>query len=134
MLHEVLNLVEMRKIDALIILDVSRLARDMLMQLIVAQKCRENDVQLLFAKGHSGTDIDSNFMRVVEGYFAEKERLITLDRTERGKMMTAKAGRVPHGSGMGVYGYTYDAVKKERLIDESEAEIVVDIFESYLND
>lgn len=133
MLREVLRLVEERKIDALIILDVSRLARDMLMQLIVAQKCRENGVQLLFAKGHSGTDIDSNFMRVVEGYFAEKERSITLDRTERGKMMTAKAGRVPHGSSMGLYGYTYDAVKKKRLIDQGEAEIVVDIYNSYLD-
>ena len=132
--REVLNLVETRKIDALIILDVSRLARDMLMQLMVAQKCRENGVQLLFAKGHSGTDIDSNFMRVVEGYFAEKERVTTLDRTERGKMMIAKAGRVPHGSGMGLYGYTYDAVKKERLIDEAEAKVVFEIYNSYLDD
>ena len=134
MLREVLNLVETRKIDALIILDVSRLARDMLMQLIVAQKCRENSVQLLFAKGHSGTDIDSNFLRIIEGYVAEKERLKTLERTERGKMMIAKAGRVPHGSGMGLYGYTYDTVKKERLIDEAEAEVVVDIYNSYLDD
>ena len=133
-LREVLNLVETRKIEALIILDISRLARDMLMQLIVTQKCRENGVQLLFAKGHSGTDIDSNFMRLIEGYVAEKERMKTLERTERGKMVIAKAGRVPHGSGMGLYGYIYDAVKKERLIDEAEVKIVVGIYNSYLDD
>ena len=132
-LLEVLNLVETRKIDALIILDISRLARDMLMQLIVAQKCRENNVQLLFAKGHSGTDIDSNFMRLIEGYVPEKERLKTLERTERGKMMIAKAGRVPHGSGAGLFGYDYDTVEKVRRINEAEAKVIVDIYNMYLD-
>ena len=133
-LLEVLNLVETRKIDALIILDISRLARDMLMQLIVAQKCRENNVQLLFVKGHSGTDIDSNFMRLIEGYVAEKERLKTLERTERGKMMVAKAGRVPHGSGAGLFGYDYDTVEKVRRINDAEAKVIVDIYNMYLDD
>lgn len=133
-LLEVLNLVETRKVDALIILDISRLARDMLMQLIVAQKCRENGVKLLFARGHSGTDLDSNFMRLIEGYVAEKERTKTLERTERGKMMVAKSGRVPHGSGSGLYGYDYDTVEKVRLINEAEAKVVVYIYNMYLND
>ena len=131
-LLELLRLVESKKVHAVIIYDVSRLARDTLMQLIFAVKCRENGVELVFVKSPSGTDTDSNFMRTMEGFFSEKEREKTLERTERGKMVIAKSGRLPHGCGKGLYGYNYDPNKKVRTINETEAEVIKEIYESYL--
>ena len=42
----------------------------------------------------------------------------------RGKAAVARAGRLPVGSGPGLYGYDYDKTAKCRTVRDSEASVV----------
>ena len=47
-------------------------------------------------------------------------------------MAVLKAGRPPHGWGIGIYGYDYDKETQTRTINDDEAFIVKRIFESFV--
>ena len=49
-------------------------------------------------------------------------------RTMEGKEKTAKSGRLPNGTGFGIFGCDYSLETKTRTINEAEANIVRRIF------
>ena len=57
-------------------------------------------------------------MRYILGYVGEKERALIAERTARGKRAVAEKGRMPTGTGRGLYGYHYDSTKKVRTVLE----------------
>ena len=124
--------IEKRQVNAALLYDADRYAREPLYMEILAEMCEIAGVLLYVVKGTSGTGIDQKFLRYVEGYVAKKERIKTLERTTRGKMAVLKVGRPPHGWGRGIYGYDYDKETQTRTINESEASIVRRIFESFV--
>ena len=55
------------------------------------------------------------------GYAGYKERLAIAERTNRGKRQVAREGRMPNGTGAGLYGYDYQNGTGTRLINAIEA-------------
>ena len=125
--------IENRRVDAAILFDTDRYAREPLFIEILAEMCEAAGVDLNIVMGTSGTGADQNFLRYIEGYVAKKERLKTLERTTRGKMAVLKEGRRPHGWGVGIFGYDYIKESQTRIINESEAFNVRRIFQSFVD-
>jgi len=48
--------------------------------------------------------------------------------TSRAKQRLLREGKLPQGTGVGLYGYTWDRPNKRRLINAEEAEIAAEIF------
>ena len=77
-------------------------------------------------------------MRFIFGYKGEAERRDILERTMRGKRRTASEGKMPTGTGRGLYGYRFQWVMDDqsgrpklrgREIIEDEAQVVGLIFD-----
>lgn len=49
----------------------------------------------------------------------------------RGKAERAKGGRLPQGTGRGIYGYRYSAETGRRTVHEAQTRIVRRIFEEF---
>ncbi|NQW15958.1 MAG: recombinase family protein [Chloroflexi bacterium] len=58
-----------------------------------------------------------------------EERRAILERSMRGKRARAAQGRIPQGTGRGIFGYTYDPSTKTRVVDDAQAETVRLMFE-----
>ena len=112
---------------AVFIHDSDRAGRDPLQTMIFRYECEQADVPLHFVQGQSGTSDEDRLVQYVEGYVALKERKQIMERTTRGKIATARAGRMPVGASL--FGYDYDKVTKTRTINEREAAVVRRIFE-----
>ena len=67
----------------------------------------------------------------VKAFTAEVEREKISERTLRGKAERARQGRIPQGTGKGIYGYTYSSEKGRRDINGSQATIVRRIFDLF---
>ena len=85
-------------------------------------------VQLIFVQGPSGDAPEDKLVRYILGYVGEKERAQIRERTNRGKVATARQRRMPIGTGKGLYGYTYQKETKRRTVSEFESEVVRRIF------
>ena len=123
------SLIESGRIQAVFIYDPDRYSREPIILEILSEMCDAANVELHFIHGTSGTGMDQNLMRYLEGYVAKKERLKILLRTSEGKARVLESGRPPHGWGVGIYGYEYDRDTKKRSINTSEASTVRQIFQ-----
>ena len=66
---------------------------------------------------------------ISRGFSVTKSARKSQQRTMDGKISTARAGRMPNGTGRGLFGYDYDPVTKTRVINEAEAVIVKLMFD-----
>ena len=105
-----------------------RAARDPLDLLNFCRRCSRAGVQLHFVVGPQGNDEYAELIRFVAGFAGKHERAMIAERTTRGKLATARAGRLPIGVGIGIYGYDYDPLTKTRTINEAEANVVRRIY------
>jgi site-specific DNA recombinase len=71
----------------------------------------------------------SGVIQFLRTWQAGQERAAFLERTTRGKRARAKAGRLPHGTGRGIFGYSYDKATKRRDIHPDQAAVVRRIFD-----
>jgi site-specific DNA recombinase len=69
----------------------------------------------------------------LRGTFAQIEAEKIKERTMRGKIARVNEGRLPQGTGIGMYGYKWDKAAGKRTIVESEAKVVGKVFEMALN-
>ncbi len=136
MLNKVRALVLDAYVDTVIVYHPDRLSRDHLDLLLLCK-----DLKPSWVNGPSG-DSDSpetKLMQSVYGYKAESERRDIAERTMRGKIQTAKNGKLPTGAGAGLYGYEPNweigsdgkPVNTGRKIVPAEAEIVERIFAEF---
>ena len=100
---------------AVFIFDTDRLVRDFLFSMIFRYECEQAGVPLHFVNGQAGTSDENRLVQMMEGYVAQKERVKISERTTRGKIATARAGRMPVGTSL--YGYDYDKITKKRTIN-----------------
>jgi site-specific DNA recombinase len=68
----------------------------------------------------------------VRAFAGEVEPEKIAERTMRGKLERARAGKLPQGTGKGCYGYHYDAGTGHRETDSFQAEIVQRIYRQYV--
>ena len=64
--------------------------------------------QLQFGTENFEDTAIGRFILAARAFIGEVEREKIAERTMRGKAERAKAGKIPQGTGIGCYGYTYD--------------------------
>ena len=124
---ELCRLVSSGGCDAVYCFSPDRLARDPLDLILFINRCAEAGVRIHFVEGPSGTSPEAKLMQYIYGFMGQSERHQIIERTSRGKIATARAGRMPVGTRL--FGYDYDQVTKKRTINDLEAAVVRRIFE-----
>jgi site-specific DNA recombinase len=122
------NLIRTNNIDVLVIYCLDRLSRNATHGVILRDDLDKHHVIL-----ESVTeDIDKSplgeAITYLRGTFAQIEAEKIRERTMIGKLAYVKEGKLPIGTGIGIYGYHWDKTSKNRTIIEQEAKIVHKIF------
>lgn len=118
-----------KKFDKVVVKDVSRFARNTVDLLQSVRELKSYGVQVDFLNNGEVMEGGSEFILTILGAMAQQESANMSKRVKFGKDVTAKKGRVPNL----VFGY--DKIPDERYtlkINEEEAKIVKEIFESYV--
>jgi site-specific DNA recombinase len=124
-LNELRQMIRDRLLDAVICYSTDRLARNPIHIAIVAEECQKRDIRLIFVTEPLDDSPEGQLIRYVKGYAAQIEHEKIRERTTRGKKTGVLSGRISTGSPQ-LFGYHQENGK--RIIVESEAEIVRDIF------
>jgi site-specific DNA recombinase len=128
------GMLERKEADAVIVYAADRLGRNLAHLLILREEFNRAGVELHYCnRGKSQDTAESRLLENVEGVIAEYEREKIKERTRRGKIAKAKAGKWV-GAGFVPYGFRKVGTKQDsRLeIDEYEARIVRRIFDMYV--
>ena len=128
LLTDLRRLVREGKITKIYVYSPDRLCRNPFDLMTLTEEFSSVGVQLIFVQGPSGDAPEDKLVRYILGYVGEKERAQIRERTNRGKVATARQGRMPIGTGKGLYGYTYQKETKRRTVSEFESEVVRRIF------
>ncbi len=118
-----------KKFERVVVKDVSRFARNTVDLLQSIRELKSYGIQVDFLNNGEVMEGGSEFILTILGAMAQQESANMSKRVKFGKDMTAKKGRVPNI----VFGY--DKIPDERYtlkINEEEAKIVKEIFESYV--
>ena len=118
-----------KKFDKVVVKDVSRFARNTVDLLQSVRELKSYGVQVDFLNNGEVMEGGSEFILTILGAMAQQESANMSKRVKFGKDITAQKGRVPNL----VFGY--DKIPDERYtlkINEEEAKIVKEIFESYV--
>ena len=118
-----------KKFDKVVVKDVSRFARNTVDLLQSVRELKSYGVQVDFLNNGEVMEGGSEFILTILGAMAQQESANMSKRVKFGKDITAQKGRVPNL----VFGY--EKIPDERYtlkINEEEAKIVKEIFESYV--
>ena len=126
-LQQMRDAVRFHEVDAAFVYASDRLSRDPLHLTILNRECKDAGVDLIYLTGVQGDSDLIEVMRFLEGYTAQAEREKILERCTRGRIQTAKSGRMPSFSI--VYGYRYNRLTRRYETEEAEAETVRKIFD-----
>jgi len=88
-----------------------------------------HDVQLRLVEGTLEDSLEGQLFLFVQLFSGKRERLRSIDRMKMGKAAVARMGRLPVGTGAGLYGYDYDRTNRVRVVKEDEATVVRMMFE-----
>ena len=117
------------KVRAVYVYHIDRWSRDPLHSLQLFDELLSHDVQLRPVNGTLEDTPEGRLILYVQGFAGQQERLRFIDRTRGGKAAVARTGRLPNGTGAGLYGYDYDKTNKVRVVKEEEANVVRMMFE-----
>ena len=106
------------ELEALCVFNTDRLARDPVHLVTLVREFEGQGVKVHFVHDHSDSSPEGELVRFVLGFSGHRERDMFQERTMRGKIAVALAGRMPVGGGSGTYGYDRDPVTKMRLVNE----------------
>ncbi len=123
------GVVQEGKIRVIYVYSPDRLSRNPLHLLLLVEEFTSAGVELRFVRGFTEDTPEGRLMMYINGYVGQRERLEFMERTMRGKMQTARLGRLPNGTGSGLYGYDYDSIHKVRLVNEEESIVVRQVFQ-----
>ena len=133
-LDELRAMLERKEAEAVIVYAADRLSRILAHLLILREEFMRAGIELHYVnRGKSEDTAESRFMENMEGVFSEYEREKIKERTRRGKLAKAKAGKWV-GYGRAPYPFRQVGKRAEaRLeIDPERAEIVRRIIDMFL--
>ena len=96
--------------------------------MILSEERSSAGAELVFTEGPTGNTAEDKLVRYILGYVGQKERTQTAERTMGGKISVAESGRMPNGTGAGLFGYDYDPGAKVRTINAKEAATALRVF------
>ena len=117
------------RVRAVFVYHIDRWSRDPLHSLQLFDELLSHDVQLRLVEGTLEDTPEGRLILYVQGFAGQQERLRFIDRTRSGKAAVARTGRLPNGTGAGLYGYDYDKTNKVRVVKEVEANVVRMMFQ-----
>lgn len=109
-----------------------RISRDPLDLLNIIKRLTECGVILELLEGASDNSPEGQLVMFIQGWAAERERLLFRERSRLGRERAAREGRMPSGSGLGLFGYDPDPERRGRIINEREAAFVREMFQKTL--
>ena len=123
-------------VDAVLVHDPDRLARDYVYQMLLVEEVERHGCRFHFVRRPIGTTPDEKLLLQMQGVIAEYERAKIRERTRRGKMHRMRCGEIV--SGRRTFGYKYfsragDNPAKFEIIPE-EAEAVRRLFGWFVDD
>jgi site-specific DNA recombinase len=116
-------------IHKIVCYDPDRLSRNLLVQLMLDEEFKKQNVELVFVNGEYQNNAEGKMFFSMRGAISEFEKAKIKERTSGGRLQKAKKGLVVKESFL--YGYTYDKNKNTYVINEDEAKIIRMIFDYY---
>ena len=118
-------------VDVVLAHAVDRLSRNQNHIGILLDEVQKAGAQLELVTERFEDTAVGRFILAARAFSAEVEREKILERTMRGKAERARSGRLPQGTGRGLYGYHYNQALGVRETDEYQATVVRRIFQRY---
>lgn len=116
-------------IDVLVVYSLDRFSRDPVHGVILMQELDKYCVMLEAATEQVDNSEAGKLIFYIKGYAAKLDAERRRDATGRGKAALLKAGKLPQGNGVGIYGYKWVPEYKKRTPIEHEAKIIQRMFE-----
>lgn len=117
-----------KQVDAVIAYTLDRLSRDPVHFIVIQEEFERADIGLILVTETIDSSDMGKLISYIKGYAAKLEAEKIRERTTRGKRARALSGRLPSGTGRGLYGYFYLKGKGEtrgiRIVNEDEAKWV----------
>jgi len=128
-LAELREVVRSEKIDSLVVYSLDRFSREPVHGVILMQELEKHRVSLEAATETVDSSEVGKLVFYIKGYAAKLDAERRRDATGRGKQAMLKSGKLPQGTGIGIYGYKWDRESKKRVPLEHESRVVQHIFE-----
>lgn len=116
-------------ITTVICLDPDRLARKLMLQLIITDELEKNGAELVFVSTEFAKTPEGQLFYSMRGAISEFEKAKINERMSSGRREKARKGKVVKNTF--TYGYDYDKENSEYVINEDEARVVQLIFELF---
>lgn len=116
-------------IEKIICYDPDRLARNLMIQLLLDDEFKKEGVKLEFVRGDYEDNPEGKMFFSMRGAISEFEKAKIKERTMGGRVRKARKGLVVKNNHL--YGYEYDREKNTYVIKEDEAKVVKMIFDYY---
>lgn len=117
-------------IAVLLVASPDRLARQYAHQVVVLEELCQAGCTVVFLNHAGGQSPAEQMLLQMQGVFAEYERALITERTRRGRLFAARAGRVNWGQAP--YGYRLapktEQAPQQLLVDPAEAAVVRQIY------
>ena len=130
-IERVREMVRRREVDLILGYAVDRLSRNQNQIGVLFDEAATAGVRLEFVTENFEDTAIGRFILAARAFVAEVEREKIVERTTRGKAQRARSGRIPQGTGHGIYGYEYDRGTGTRRVHPAQAPIVRRIFEEF---
>jgi len=126
-MDRVRDLVAAGAVSAVLALDRDRLARKVVLNLVLEEELARHGCELRALNDYAGDSPEAALMRGIQGQFAEYERAKIVERTRRGKERKAREGRIMRGP-KPPYGFRYNATHDALIVYEPEMVVVEKVF------
>jgi len=127
-LAELREVVRSETIDSLVVYSLDRFSRDPVHGVILMQELEKHGVLLEAASESVDNSESGKLVFYIKGYAAKLDAERRRDATGRGKQAMLKSGKLPQGTGIGIYGYKWDKESKKRIPLEHESKVVQRMF------
>ena len=126
-MDRVRDLVAGGQVSVVLALDRDRLARKVVLNLVLEEELARHGCELRALNDYAGDGPEASLMRGIQGQFAEYERAKIVERTRRGKERKVREGRIMRGP-KAPYGFRYNATFDALVIHEPEMLVVERVF------
>lgn len=118
-------------VDVVVAYAVDRLSRNQNHIGVLFDDVEQAGARLEFVTERFEDTAVGRFILAARAFIAEVEREKIAERTMRGKAERARGGRLPQGTGRGIFGYQYDPATGTRSVDSQQGPVVLRIFEAF---
>jgi site-specific DNA recombinase len=132
-LNQLRELVRSDNVDVVVIYSLDRFSRDPVHGVILMQELEKHGVSLEATTEQVDNSEVGKLVFYIKGYAAKLDAERRRDATGRGKLALLNTGKLPQGTGLGIYGYQWITEYKKRTPIEKEANVVKRMFEMVAN-